>query len=232
MKKVIAFALVLFVVCFSACAKEPNPEETIVDVADAVTENSPTGTDETTPAEDNPSDLVAIDGMNITIKDDGSGTSEKENGIEKEPVLTNNNIGFQIECGPMLFSINRIQISKTVSTNDSVNSFLGIESGQEFTMIAIDVACENTSDEDVSFYPDQSELITDQKEQIVSELFLNDAVGGDFLGKVEKSGTIYFVAKKSPADAIGSFTLRIDSPHNSNFDHFGENLAITFNLSK
>lgn len=230
MKKLLALTIVALFVLLTACSgqKPAQPEQTDAPAASDDENQAETTAADAAPAED----LVTIDGMTITVKDDGTGTTTDESGVKKTPLFTNRNVGFEMECGPMIFKINAVQLSTFVSSDESINSFLDIDADTEVTLITLEVTAENTSDEDINFYPDQAQLVTDQKEQITSEMFLNDDVGGEFLGKVEKTGLIYFVAKKSPADAINTVTLRINAPHNSDFESLGEHIAVTINFAR
>lgn len=241
MKKFVAILLtVLFVFMCCACGKdqpaEPTQNDTtaapVADVTETPTADKPeeTAALETEPAVSDAT--VSIDGNTITISNDRTGKSVDEDGLKKNPIVTTRNIGYETTLGPVLFKINGIEVSVVSAENSTVASVLDIEIGKEYTLISIDMTVENTSENDISFYPNQSTIITDHKEQINANLFGSDDVGGDFYGNVEKTGQVFYIAEKTPADELTSFNLRIDAPHNSSYDRLSENITITVNIQK
>ena len=181
---------------------------------------------------DPPAQLVSIDGNVITVRDDGSGEVTKDSGMKKTPILTARNIGYKGEAGPIVYTVNGIQVaSMNISDEDSA-SVLGVEKGEDFTLVAIDMTVENTSDDDISFYPYMSTIVTNTKDQIESNWLLSDSVGGDFLGNVEKSGQIFWICENVNADDLSHIKWRIDSPHDEDYDHFGDDVVIEFEFVK
>ena len=244
MKRLFAVLLSLAIVStFSACGRKQtnsvnpsdNSETTIESniTETTITEDLTTNTteEEITTVQSNAQSVI-IEGNTITVTDDGSGNSVDDNGMEKTPIVTTRGINYEAQLGPMLFKVNSIQVAKIKAENSDVASAVNIEVGQEATLISLDITCENTSDDDIAFYPDQSIVVTDHKEQISCMTFWSDNVGGDFLGNVEKTGQIFFIAEKTPADEIASFSIRIDAPHNSNYDKVSDDLKIDFNINK
>ena len=163
-------------------------------------------------------ELVEIDGNKITIRDDGTGESDKGNGLDKDVVLTNRNVGYKESCGPFEYEIQSIQIAKLKATSKDVASMLGLEVNQVATLVAIQVSVENTSDEDMTWYPNQSTIVTSDKEQVESDWFMSDSVGGQFFGNVVKEGQIYWICKKTDAESLSHIQWRIDSPADSNYN--------------
>jgi len=119
----------------------------------------------------------------------------------------------------------------TANTDDNA-SLLDVEKGAEFALFAIDIDVENTSDEDISFYPDQSTIIISTKEQIEANMWFSEDVGGDFYGQVKKSGQVYFVIPNSVGEDINHIQWRIDAPFNSDFDNLTDNIIIELELIK
>ncbi|RBP89408.1 hypothetical protein DFO70_11155 [Cytobacillus firmus] len=95
-------------------------------------------------------------------------------------------------------------------------------------MVIITMSVENTSDETLSFYPDQSTITTSTGEQLESEVFFSDDVGGDFIGQVKKEGTVRFLLKSTKAEDIEWVRILIDAPHNENLDNIGKSVDHTF----
>ncbi len=163
-----------------------------------------------------------------TSADDESKTGEvvEENGMKKIPVITDKKLNKKGESGPIKYNIKAIQVSKLTATTDDMASTLDVEKDKEVTLVAMDIEVENTSEKTISFYPDQSEITTNTKEQVSSELFLSDSVGGDYIGKVKKSGTIFFILKNSSADDINTITYHVDAPCDENFESVGDQVSV------
>ena len=52
------------------------------------------------------------------------------------------------------------------------------------TVVTINMTASNSTDQTISFYPDQATLVTDTGQQVDADLWFSGNVGGDFLGKV------------------------------------------------
>lgn len=111
---------------------------------------------------------------------------------------------------------------------EEVKSLLDDKDRARLLMIEMEVT--NTSDEDVSFYPDQSVLTTNTGQQVDSDIWLSDSVGGDFYGEVTKEGQIMFILEDD-GDELEDFTLILDAPHGTeSYDSVGEDKRIDFNI--
>lgn len=159
---------------------------------------------------------------------DESKTGEvvEENGMKKVPVITDKKLNKKGESGPIKYNIKAIQVSKLTATTDDMASALDVEKDKEVTLVAMDIEVENTSEKTISFYPDQSEITTNTKEQVSSEVFLSDSVGGDYIGKVKKSGTVFFILKNSSTDDIDTITYHVDAPCDENFESVGDKVSV------
>lgn len=178
-----------------------------------------------------PAPLVTISENLITVRDDGTGENSDKNGMKKTVVLTNRNIGYTGECGPLVYEIQGIQIATINATGDAA-SMMGLAPGKDAALVAIQISVENTSAEDITWYPDQSTIITSDKEQVGSNWLLSDSVGGEFMGNVIKQGQIYFICENTDAETLSHVQWRIRSPHDSKLNHFGEDVIIEFDFPK
>ncbi|GAA0103270.1 hypothetical protein UT300012_39870 [Paraclostridium bifermentans] len=104
--------------------------------------------------------------------------------------------------------------------------------GDEVVAIVFKAEVENTNDKDVSFYIDQSKLITNTKQQVEPNMILSDYVGGDLLGKVKKEGNIIYILKNDKAKDLKTLELRIDAPVDANtFESLGDNVKLNLNVN-
>ncbi len=177
------------------------------------------------------SDTVRISGNTITVRDDGSGENTNESDITKRVILTNRNIGYTGTCGSFVFELYSMQVSEVCATGSSA-AMLSLSDGQKATLVTFKMRVENTSDEDLSWYPYMSTIITSGKEQVSADWFLSDSVGGDFYGRVVKDGQIFFVCKNTDAEQLTHIQWRIEAPHNKDFDRVGDDIIIELDLPK
>ena len=186
MKRILSiFLIALLLVAASACGadnQEPLSSE------QRTVETSP-DTQSDTPAEtQRKPETVTVEGNKITITDDGSGKAVDENGMKKDPIVTNKSIEASGQIGPIKFKITSAQLSKATVANEQAAALMRVEKGQEFAIVGIGMDVENTVDDKVDFFPNQGTIVTNTKEQVDAALFLSDDIGGELLGKVKKSG--------------------------------------------
>lgn len=218
MKKKLAIITLLLTLSLTlfACGKKDEPQK---ETKEAQTQES-TESAETKEETETPQEAQA---------EESASNSEwvEENGAKRRTVK---DIDFNqtFTSGSFNITINKVQVTDII-TNDEMKSMF--DGKDEVTSIAMSVKVENTSDDELNYYPDQAEITTDTKEQIKAETFLSDSVGGEFKGQIIKEGTIIFVAN-SKAEDINKLTLFIDGPTNQDFKSVGEDLKIDIDLNK
>lgn len=143
-----------------------------------------------------------------------------------EVIKEKKNINDQFESGPIKLTITDIQISKV---NPSPNYKSMFNDKDEVTSVVLAVEVENTSDETISFFPDQGTIVTNTKEQKGAQVFLSDEVGGDFIGQVKKKGNIIFILD-SNAEEINNVKFVLGNASNSNFENVGEEITASYDI--
>lgn len=143
-----------------------------------------------------------------------------------EVIKEKKNINDIFESGPIKLTITDVQISKV---NPSPNYKSMFNDKDEVTSVVLAVEVENTSDETISFFPDQGTIVTDTKEQKEAEIFLSDEVGGDFIGQVKKKGNIIFILD-SNAEEINNVKFVLGHPSNENLENVGEDITVTYDI--
>lgn len=169
---------------------------------------------------------------NIKKEEATQETDKKETKVEDtemgriEIIAKNKEITDTYESGPMKLTVNALQIAKLNPSDNYKEMFDGKD---EVTVITMAVDVENTSEDTISFYPDQSTIVTDTKEQKEASLILSDELGGDFIGNVKKSGNIIYILD-SKAEEVHSLKFVIEGASNSNFETVGNKIEFNYSL--
>lgn len=234
MKKLFVLLLALALVfAFAACGAAPaddatESEEAAEETAEETAEEPAQEAAEKT-TEETAAGIVEIDGNTITLGDDGSEKASSQDGIEKAPLVSARDINATYQTGPMTITVNKVQLSNIKVSDQSTADMMNVPKDETVGLLVIDLTAENTSTDDITFYPNQSVIVTNTKEQINCDLWFSDSVGGDFLGQVVKNGQIYFFFS-SPADEVNHIQWRIDSPFDTNYENVGDTLVVEFEL--
>lgn len=161
---------------------------------------------------------------------DDKGKEEKEVRKSELGTLTvikkKKDLNHVVQSGPMNLTINAIQ----AATLDVSHNYKEFFEKDQVTIVTVEMKAENTSEDTISFYPDQAVLTTNTGEQVESDIFLSDDVGGDFYGKVNKKGNVIFVLE-SPAEDITDIKLIIDAAIDENWNSLSKNLQIEFSFN-
>lgn len=158
--------------------------------------------------------------------DSSVGKIDKSEFGRVEVIKEKKNINDLFESGPIKLTITDIQISKV---NPSPNYKSMFNNKDEVTSVVLAVEVENTSDETISFFPDQGTIVTNTKEQKGAQVFLSDEVGGDFIGQVKKKGNIIFIID-SNAEEINNVKFVLGNASNANFESVGEEITVTYDI--
>ncbi|PAE96677.1 hypothetical protein [Shouchella clausii] len=133
-----------------------------------------------------------------------------------------------IEIGPMQLSINTLMIIDVEPEDEDISFFF--DDQEKVRAVVVDMIAENTSDEDVTFHPNQATLVTSTGEQLESEMFLMGDAGGDFYGNVVKEGQTWWLITDTEA-TIDSIKMIISPPHSTeNWDDLAEEVRLDFEI--
>ncbi|WP_214884568.1 MULTISPECIES: DUF4352 domain-containing protein [unclassified Exiguobacterium] len=142
---------------------------------------------------------------------------EDEIGV-RQIYMRDSDLGIEEKIGPIIFQINKVQTMRLQVASDFRSVF---DDKKEVTLVSFSVVAENTSDDTVTFYPDQARLVTNTGEQIDAAFLLSDDVGGEFLGKVRKEGGVHFQVESMPAE-LTEVRFVVEGPYNNQFNTIAE----------
>lgn len=109
-----------------------------------------------------------------------------------------------VESGPMKMKITKVSLDPAYKKGQYYDAVKAI---------VMDVEVENTTDATVNWYPTHGKLALNTKEQIDRGSFQSDQVGGEFIGKIVKTGKIAFEVK-GDLEAITSMNYVVDGAMN------------------
>ncbi|MEJ6528974.1 DUF4352 domain-containing protein [Exiguobacterium sp. USCH10] len=153
---------------------------------------------------------------------------ENELGIS-QIYMKNRNLGIEEKIGPIIFQIDKVQTLRLQVASDFRFMF---DEKKEVTIVSFNVIVENTSDDTVSFHPNQARLVTNTGEQVDADLIISEDVGGEFLGKVKKEGGVLFHVDSMPAE-LTEVRFVVEGPYNDQFNKIAEErYEYTIDVSK
>lgn len=143
--------------------------------------------------------------------------------------MKNRNLGIEEKIGPIIFQIDKVQTLRLQVSSDFRFMF---DDKKEVTIVSFNVIVENTSDDTVSFYPNQARLVTNTGEQVDANIIVSEDVGGEFLGKVKKEGGVLFQVDSMPAE-LTEVRFVVEGPYNDQFNSIAEErYEYTIDVSK
>jgi len=153
-------------------------------------------------------------------------TVSKESGDHKLVSLAED-VG-TFESGPIKMNITKVNGVSSELSGD----FATMMETDHLEYIQVDMDVENTSDENITFYASQATLVTDTGEQLDPEMLFSEHIDGEFLGKVKKSGTNFYILKNSKAADVKHVKLVYSGASNENFENIGDDVTVEVDLKQ
>ncbi len=132
--------------------------------------------------------------------------------------MKNRELGIEETIGPIIFQIDKVQTVRLEVASDYRFLF---DEQEEVTIVSFNVIVENTSDETVSFHPNQARLVTNTGEQVDADIIISEDVGGEFLGKVKKEGGVLFHVESMPEE-LTEVRFVVEGPYDDSFSTIAE----------
>lgn len=190
--------------------EEPAVVEEVETTEEETTEEAESTAEETTSAEDD--DLYNPGNIGKTIEDPSIGKAD----IIKAGKDVENN--FKIK--DIDFSINSALLAHVKPEDEEVKALWGDEA--DIIVINFDIA--NNSDTEYTFYPEQSTITTNTKEQLDPDLLLSDGPG-QIKPNTEVSGSVFYYPEKG-LNEINEITFYLKSPYKDITDGVDEETPI------
>jgi hypothetical protein len=121
-------------------------------------------------------------------------------------------VNVNVVSGPMKMKVNKVTLDPAYKQYESFS--------KPIKVLILDVTVENTSADTVSWSPAYGRIVTNTKEQAQGYHY-SDAVGGDFLGNVIKTGKLRFELQ-GDLSTITGFKYIIDPPISQDYEKIGE----------
>ncbi|WP_156111489.1 hypothetical protein [Exiguobacterium sp. ZOR0005] len=196
---VLMFPLILLVGCGET---EPSNQSTVpANQTEVPTEEAESATEEK-------ADVIEED--EFEVEEDEVGRSQI--------YMKNRELGIRETMGSIVFEIDKVQTVRLEVRPDYRFLF---DDKEEVTIVSFNVIVENTTDETVTFYPDQARLVTNTGEQVDADLFISEDVGGEFLGKVKKEGGVLFYVDSMPEE-LTEVRFIVEGPYDEQFRQIDE----------
>lgn len=157
-----------------------------------------------------------------SVKKEETPKVEKSEFGTKINYFTNKKLNISTNLGPIIFKINKVQTSDFKPSKQYLDLFDGKE---KLTLIVFEVEAENTSDATINFHPNQAKLTTNTAEQIDASMVLSEDVGGEYIGKVKKKGTVIFIASAAP-NKITNVKFIVEGPNDETFETLAERYTV------
>lgn len=141
-------------------------------------------------------------------------------------VSTNYGINETKENGPFEVTVINAQVSQMEATDEALADLLG---GEDLAMVSIELEVTNNSEDTNAIHPNQGTIVTNTGNQVDASIWVSDDVGGDFLGEVTKSGTVFFFYEGNPEE-VENVRYIISSGHDENYESFGEDIEFSIDF--
>ncbi|BDH62457.1 hypothetical protein MTP04_25870 [Lysinibacillus sp. PLM2] len=177
-------------------------------------DDTPTNTENDTPAE---TDTEAEHEEEVSTDE-----NVQESELGKLTIdYKNEELGLSHEAGPMSLTLNAVQVATLEVAEDFKESF---DNQDVATVVTINMTAKNSTDQTISFYPDQATLVTDTGQQVEADLWYSGEVGGDFMGAVTMEDDVVWILKHD--ENIKKLTLHISGPFDEDFETVGEDFTL------
>ncbi|AIC95710.1 hypothetical protein [Shouchella lehensis] len=223
MNKKLSFLLAVGLVTLTACGSNDmstnNQDEADNEAtASAETDTTEDETEEDQDEEQEETDIEDTDSDNDWEMQVGD---TNEDGVLR--LLGRNDTSETIETGSMSLDLPQVTVSEVVDWPAELADFYDFE---PTGIISIDMEVSNSSEDTVNFYMDQATITTNTGEQLDPDIMSSDHIGGEFIGAVNKKGTIVYMLENSDPNEVEWVRILISAPHDDDFESAGDKVDV------
>lgn len=157
---------------------------------------------------------------------------QEDESMKATNTYTDKELGITGEIGSIQYEIPGIQLKIIEPKDEATAELFEVAVGEEVHAFTIQLAGENTSDEDMSFYLGQAIAITNTKEQLEPDMLLSEHIEGEYMGQVRHEGYNVYILQNSTVDELETIELRITAPFDSEFNMVGEDVSHMIEVNK
>lgn len=224
MKKIVFATMLGSALFLGACGSDT---ASITESEEAeTTEEAAEVNEEQVEAEEAPEEVEEV------VEETASEDVQEDSSMKATNTYTDKELGITGEVGGIKYEISGIQLKVIVPKDEATAELFEVSVGEEVHAFTIQLAGENTKEEDMNFYLGQATAITNTKEQLEPDMFLSEYIEGEYLGQVRHEGYNVYVLKNSTVDQLETVELRIAAPSNSNWDTVGEDVSHVIEVNK
>lgn len=138
----------------------------------------------------------------------------------------NNELNETRESGPIKLSVKGITVGELKVSEENKDIF---DNKDIVTLVTIDIALENNSDESIWFAPNKAIITTDNGEEVEADMLISGLIGDPFIGKGKKEGDIIFILD-TPAEEISQLNMVIEGAEDEESEKVGDLIEMTFDV--
>lgn len=138
-------------------------------------------------------------------------------------LLARNDTSETIETGPFTLDFPQVTVSEIVEWPEELTDVYDTE---PTGVIQIDMEVSNSSEDTINFYMDQATITTNTGEQLDPDILSSDYIGGEFIGAVNKSGSVRYMLENSDPKDIEWVRILINGPSNEDYERIGEDVDV------
>ena len=159
-----------------------------------------------------------------------AGDVVEKDGVRKTIVYTNDSPGIEGDTGPVVYSIDSIQLANVITTTDNASRLLDLEKNTEAVMVTIGFTCSNKWDIQANFYICQAEIETEDGTEASPKSFYGDYMDSNIPPGETKSGSNVYIIKGKKAEDIKKLLFHVDAPADGDFLEVGDDVDLELKL--
>ena len=165
--------------------------------------------------------------INEEIREENQGQVENTEVGKKTTIISKKDIKVEDKSDIFTVKVTGVQVSNMQPNKEGKKMFDSEKDNITVVTVAYDI--ENMTGDTYSLAPDKGKLTTNTGEESQAKNCLSDAVGGNFIGRVKKTGNVIYFLDGDPKK-IDSIKLVIAPPLDAKDNSIGKEINLDINL--